>query len=402
MKPVDEQMAILMHGVEYGDRGTQETMEGELRARLAEGRPLRVYCGYDPTASDLHLGHTVTMRKLRQFQELGHEVTFLIGTFTGLIGDPSDHDETRRQQTMDETARQAQSYAEQAFKVLDRERTQVRCNADWLAELTFADVIHLASHFTVQQFLARDRFARRIEREMPIWVHEFMYVLMQGYDAVALQADVQVGGTEQLFNLMAGRKLQEAFGQRPQVVLTLPILVGTDGEQRMSKTTGNTIDLLDSPEDMYGKVMSLPDSAMLNYYTLITRYGPEQIAALERDLGDGSTHPMEAKKQLAREIVSIFYGDEAAGRAAAHFRRVFQAGQPPAGMPVHHPSAAALNVVDLLVEAGLASTKSQARRLVTQGGVRLDGQPVTRIDLTIAVESGMIVQVGKRRFVRLA
>ena len=401
MKPIDEQMAILMQGVEFGDEGIREVMEGELRARLAEGRPLRVYCGYDPTAPDLHLGHTVTMRKLRQFQDLGHEVTFLIGTFTGLIGDPSDHDETRRQQTADEVARQAQTYADQAFRVLDRERTQVRYNADWLASLTFEDVIHLASHFTVQQFLARDRFARRIEAGVPVWVHEFMYGLMQGYDAVALQTDVQVGGTEQLFNLMAGRKLQEAFGQRPQVVLTLPILVGTDGQQRMSKSTGNTIGISDPPEDMYGKVMSLPDHAMLNFYTLVTRYGPDQIAAVERGLADGSLHPMEAKQQLAREIVSVFWGDRAAERAATHFARVFQAGQLPADIPVYALAAPEVNIVDLLVEAGLARSKSEARRLVQQGGVRLDGELVADIGQTISAGGERVLQVGKRKFLRL-
>jgi tyrosyl-tRNA synthetase len=411
MKPIDEQIALLMQGVEYGkptetDIGRRRTdirevMEGELRARLAEERPLRVYCGYDPTAPDLHLGHTVTMRKLRQFQDLGHEVTFLIGTFTGRIGDPSDKDDARRQQTPDEVARQAQTYADQVFRVLDRERTKVRYNADWLAKLTFEDVIHLASHFTVQQFLARDRFARRLDAGKPIWLHEFMYGLMQGYDAVAMQTDVQVGGTEQLFNLMAGRKLQEAFGQRPQIVLTMPILVGTDGHQRMSKSTGNYIGISEPPEVMYGKVMSLPDSAMLNFYTLVTRYGPEQIAAVERGLADGTLHPMEAKKQLAHEIVSAFYGDEAAQGAAAHFRRVFQAGRLPADMPVHSLDAQAINVVDLLVEAGLARSKSQARRLIQQGGVRLDGEQIKDITQTIAADGECVLQVGKRKFVRL-
>ena len=241
MKSIDEQMAILMQGVEFGDEQIKETMEAELRERLAEGRPLRVYCGYDPTAPDIHLGHTVTMRKLRQFQELDHEVTFLIGNFTGLIGDPSDRDSVRRQQTAEELMEKAKTYTDQAFKILDREKTLVRYNADWLAKLTFEDVIKLASHFTVQQFLARDLFAQRHGRGDPIWVHEFMYALMQGYDAVAMNTDVQVGGTDQLFNLMAGRKLQEAFGQKPQIALTFPILVGTDGHLRMSQTTGNYI-----------------------------------------------------------------------------------------------------------------------------------------------------------------
>ena len=401
MKSVDEQMAILMQGVEFGDEQLKETMEAELRERLAEGRPLRVYCGYDPTAPDIHLGHTVTMRKLRQFQDLGHEVTFLIGNFTGLIGDPSDKDSVRKQQTAEELMEKAKTYAEQAFKILDREKTIIRYNADWLARLTFEDVIKLASHFTVQQFLARDRFAQRYGRGDPIWVHEFMYALMQGYDAVAMNTDVQVGGTDQLFNLMAGRKLQEAFGQKPQIALTLPILVGTDGRLRMSKTTGNYIGINEPPEEMYGKVMSIPDHAMLDYYTLVTRFSPDEVAAVERGLADGSLHPMEAKMQLAREIVSIFHSDEAAARAEAHFKRVFQKRELPSEMPTHRPGAPELNIVDLLVATELAKSKSEARRLIQQGGVKLDGEKVGSIELMVSVKDGMILQVGRRRFVRL-
>ncbi len=401
MKSVDEQMAILMQGVEFGDEQIRETMEAELRERLAEGRPLRVYCGYDPTAPDIHLGHTVTMRKLRQFQDLGHEVTFLIGNFTGLIGDPSDKDSVRKQQTAEELMEKAKTYTEQAFKILDPEKTIIRYNADWLAKLTFEDVLKLASHFTVQQFLARDRFARRYERGDPIWLHEFMYALMQGYDAVAMNTDVQVGGTDQLFNLMAGRKLQEAFGQKPQIALTLPILVGTDGHLRMSKTTGNYIGINEAPEEMYGKVMSIPDHAMLDYYTLVTRFSPDEVAAVERGLADGSLHPMEAKMQLAREIVSIFHGDEAAIRAEAHFKKVFQKRELPGEMPTYRPDAPELNIVDLLVATELAKSKSEARRLIQQGGVRLDGEKVGSIELMVSVRDGMILQVGKRRFVKL-
>ena len=403
MKNLDEQMAILMQGVDMGDEQIKQAMAVELRERLAEGRPLRVYCGYDPTAPDLHLGHTVTMNKLRQFQALGHEVTFLIGTFTGLIGDPSDKDALRRQQTPEEAAGKALTYAEQAFRILDRGKTAIRYNADWLSKLSFQDVIHLARHFTVQQFLAQDRFARRYERGDPIWMHEFMYALMQGYDAVVMDTDVQIGGTEQLFNLMAGRKLQESFGHRPQVALTLPILVGTDGHLRMSKTTGNYIGISEPPDQMYGKLMSIPDSAMLNYYTLITRFGPDEIAAVERGLADGTLNPMAAKMRLAREIVSIYHGDQAAMQAEAQFRQVFQdRGLPSeADIPVYHLQAE-INVVDLLVEAGLCSSKSQARRLIEQGGVRLDGQALASIEQMVSPSEAGILQVGKRRFVRLA
>jgi tyrosyl-tRNA synthetase len=401
MKSIDEQMAVLMQGVEFGDEQIKETMEAELRERLAEGRPLRVYCGYDPTAPDIHMGHTVTMRKLRQFQELGHEVTFLIGNFTGLIGDPSDRDSVRRQQTAEEVMEKAKTYTDQAFKILDREKTLIRYNADWLAKLTFEDVLELASHFTVQQFLARDRFAQRYERGDPIWVHEFMYALMQGYDAVAMNTDAQVGGTDQLFNLMAGRKLQEAFGQKPQIALTTPILVGTDGHLRMSQTTGNYIGINEPPEEMYGKVMSIPDHAMLDYYILVTRFGPDEVAAVERDLAAGSLHPMEAKMQLAREIVSIFHSDEAAAQAEAHFKKVFQKHELPSEMPTYHPSVPEMNIVDLLATTDLTKSKSEARRLIQQGGVRLDGEKVGSIEFMVSVKDGMILQVGKRRFVRL-
>ncbi|MBN1641526.1 MAG: tyrosine--tRNA ligase [Anaerolineae bacterium] len=395
-------MAILMRGIDYGDDQILEVMTAELCERLGEGRPLRVYCGYDPTAPDLHLGHTVTMVKLRQFQDLGHEVTFVIGTFTGVIGDPSDRDTPRPQQTAEEAAAKAANYAAQAYRILDPQRTTVRYNAEWLAGLTLADVVELASCFTLQQILAQDRLARRQRRGDPIWVHEALYPLLQGYDAVALEADVQVGGTEQLFNLLAGRRLQEHYGQRPQVVLTLPILVGTDGHARMSKSAGNVIGIDEPPNDMYGKVMRLPDHAMVNYYTLVTRFEADQVAAVERGLADGSLDPMQAKMRLAREIVSRYHGQEAAARAERHFRRVHRERKPPAEMPVYRTPHAEMPLIELLVDAGLAPTKSQARRLVTQGGVRVDGDPVEDVAASVPIRDGTVVQVGRRGYVRLA
>jgi tyrosyl-tRNA synthetase len=400
MRPVDEQLAILMQGAEFGDDETYRVMERELRERLKEGRPLRVYCGYDPTAPDIHLGHTVTMRKLRQFQDLGHEVTFLIGTFTGLIGDPSDKDSTRPQQTLEQVLEKAHTYAEQAFKVLDREKTKIRYNGDWLSQLTFADVIRLASYFTVQQFLARDNFSQRYAKGDPIWLHEFFYALMQGYDAVAMQTDVQVGGTEQLFNLLAGRKLQEAFGQRPQIALTLPILVGTDGQLRMSKSTGNYIGIDEPPEQQYGKVMSIPDEAMPGYYRLVTRFEPSQIAQIEADLNGGRLHPRDVKMQLAREVVSIFYGDEAAAKAEEHFKTVFQQRELPPDMPEHALSGP-INIVDLMHAAGMVGSKREARRLIQQGGVKLDGVVVDTADTVVEPGQAEVLQVGRRRFVQL-
>ncbi|MDH7487571.1 MAG: tyrosine--tRNA ligase [Anaerolineae bacterium] len=405
MKPVDEQLAILMRGVDFGDEQIRQTMEQELRERLEEslrtGRPLRVYCGYDPTSPDLHLGHTVTMRKLAQFQELGHQVIFVIGDFTGLIGDPSDKETVRRQQTPEEVAEKARTYVDQAWRILDPEKTIVRRNSEWLAGLTFADVINLASHFTVQQFLARENFANRYAKGEPIWVHEFLYALMQGYDAVSLQTDVQIGGTDQLFNLLAGRKLMEVFGLRPQVCLTFPILVGTDGVLRMSKSTGNTIGINEPPEEMYGKVMSIPDTAMSNFMNLVTRWTPAQIAQIEADLASGKLHPRDAKMRLAFEIVESFYGTEAARQAEEHFRTVFQQRELPPEMP-EFSLAAPINIVDLLHAAGLVRSKSDGRRLVQQGAVRLDGERVNDITAMVATEGrARVLQVGRRRFVKL-
>jgi tyrosyl-tRNA synthetase len=401
---IDEQVATLMRGTEYGDEQIKEHMRAELHERLVEaektGRPLRVYCGYDPTATYLTIGHTVTMRKLRQFQELGHEVTFLIGSFTGLIGDPSDRTGARAQQTPEQVAENARTYTEQAFKILDPKKTKVRDNAEWLSKLAFSDVIELARHFTVQQFLSRENFALRHEKGDAIWLHEFLYALMQGYDAVAMETDVQVGGTEQLFNLLVGRRLQEAFGQRPQVCITLPILVGTDGHLRMGKSKGNYVGLTEPPEVKYGKTMSIPDSAMRNWFELVTRWTPEQIDELLEAVERGRTHPMEAKKKLAWEIVSIFDGDEAADKAAAHFERVHQRRQLPRKMPAH-PLAGPTNIVDIILDAGLARSKSEARRLVQQGAVKLDGERVTDIEAEIEAAGECVLQVGKRRFVRL-
>jgi len=400
MRSIDEQMAILMRGVEFGDEQIRETMARELRERLAEGRPLRIYLGVDPSAPDLHLGHTVPLRKLAQFQELGHEVVFLVGSFTALIGDPSEKEGVRKQQTPEEVRANARTYVDQVRKVLDAEKTIVRYNDEWLSPLSFADIIKLASHFTVQQFLARDNFSKRHAKGDPIWLHEFFYGLMQGYDAVALQTDVQIGGTEQLFNLLAGRKLMEAFGLRPQVCLTFPILVGTDGHLRMSKSTGNYIGISERPEDIYGKVMSIPDHAMSNYMNLVTRWTPAEIETLESALAEGGLHPRDAKMRLAREIVSIFHGDEAAGQAEAHFKRVFQKRKLPSDMPVFSVARPS-NVVDLMAAAGLIKSKSEGRRLIQQGGVKLDGDKVSSIETEIDVAEDRVLQVGRRRFVRL-
>ncbi|HEY3473710.1 MAG TPA: tyrosine--tRNA ligase, partial [Anaerolineales bacterium] len=311
---IEEQVELLMQGTEYGDEELKKAMTQELRQRLLdaqrEGRPLRVYCGYDPTSTDLHLGHTITMQKLRQFQDLGHEVTFLIGSYTALVGDPSDKNKARPILTQEQVAHNAQTYAEQAFRVLDRQKTKVRYNGEWLSELSLVDLIRLGQNFTVQQFLARENFANRLEKGEAIYLHETFYALMQGYDAVAMQTDVQVGGTDQLFNIIvAGRKLQEALGQKPLVGIITGILPGTDGVQRMSKSTGNIVPINTGAEDMYGKLMSIPDFAMDKYTRLATRWSPQEIEAFESEVQSGRLHPRDAKMKIAYEITSIFYGE---------------------------------------------------------------------------------------------
>lgn len=404
MRPIEEQVAIIMQGTEYGDEETRRSMEQELRQRLqaatAANRPLRV-CGFDPTTSDLHLGHTVPLFKLRQFQDLGHDVTFLIGSFTSTIGDPSDKDKLRPQLQLETTLANAATYAEQAFVVLDRAKTTIKYNHTWLSELSFSDVINLASNFTVQQFLTRENFKLRLENGEPIYLHEFFYALMQGYDAVALETDVQVGGTDQLFNIVtAGRKLRTAHEQPPQVAVILDILPGTDGELKMSKSTGNHIPIKSAPEDMYGKVMSLPDHVMPMFFKLVTRYEPPQVAEVIAAWESGTRHPRDVKMELARAIVSFFHGAEAAQAAEAHFVQVFQRKELPDEMP-SYAIAGETSLVDVIFDAGIIPSKGQIRRLIKQGGVRLDGEKVTDTYLNLHPLPEQIVQVGKRHFLRV-
>ena len=400
---IDQQVAYLMQGTEYGDENLKRAMADELRQRLIEakqeGRPLRVYCGFDPTTSDLHLGHTVPMRKLRQFQLLGHDVIFLIGTYTSLIGDPSDKDKLRPQLTPEQVDFNARTYAEQSYKVLDREKTEVRYNSEWLSVLSFEELIKLASNFTIQQFLERDNFHKRWEKGDPIYLHETFYAIMQGYDAYSLKADVQVGGSDQLFNIItAARKLMPYLGAKPNVGIILGILPGTDGEVKMSKSLGNHIPLLSTPEDMYGKVMSIPDKAMGQYFRLVTRWTPSEITAIEKRIDDGSLHPRDAKMLLAHEIVSIFHSEADADRAQESFIRVFQQKHNPKDMPeyVLEPGQ---TVLDVLIAGNLVKSKSEGRRLIKQNGVRLDGETL-RDPFQVFPHAG-VLQVGKRRFLNV-
>jgi tyrosyl-tRNA synthetase len=400
---IEEQVELLMLGTEYGDEELKKAMTNELRQRLVdaekEGRPLRVYCGYDPTSTDLHLGHTITMRKLRQFQDLGHDVTFLIGSYTALVGDPSDKNKARPILTQEQVAHNAQTYAEQAFRVLDKEKTKIRYNGEWLSELSLVDLIRLGQNFTVQQFLARENFANRLEKGEAIYLHETFYALMQGYDAVAQQTDVQVGGTDQLFNIIvAGRKLQEALGQKPLVGIITGILPGTDGIQRMSKSTGNIVPINTGAEDMYGKLMSIPDMAMGKYMRLATRWSPHEIEALEKDIASSAIHPRDAKMKIAREITSVFYGEADAQKAEEAFVRTFQHKEAPDEMP-EYDLKDGQTVLDVILDAKMAASKSEARRLLDQKGVRLDGETVERGDLGFPHPG--VLQVGKRKFLRV-
>jgi tyrosyl-tRNA synthetase len=413
VESIDKQVAVYMQGAEFGDPQIKEMMSGELRQRLidaeAEGRPLRVYCGYDVTAPDLHLGHTITMRKLRQFQEYGHDVTFLIGTFTTLIGDPSDRDEARVQALEEQVAKNAQTYAEQALKILDPDKTRIRYNYEWLSKLSFADVISMASCFTVQQFLIRDRLRNRYDKNDPIWLRELLYPLAQGYDAVSLRADVQLGATEQLFNLMAGRKLQEVFGQKPQICLTFPVLVGTDGVQRMSKSIGNYIGITEPPDQIYGKVMSIPDSSILQYFELLTGVSAEGLAEIRNQLDNGD-NPMSLKKHLAGDIVEWLYDKKEADKAEENFKRVVQNKELPDDLQEFRISFRDLSPRDtettaiylprLLVIIGFAKSMSEARRLINQGAVVIDGDKVMST-IPYLDAASIVLKVGKRRFARI-
>ncbi len=400
---IKEQVAYLMQGTEYGDEGVKQAMAQELKERLEEtqkeGRALRVYCGFDPRTSDLHLGHTVPMRKLRQFQELGHAVMFVIGNYTSLIGDPSDQDKLRPQLTPEQVAQNSQTYAEQACKVLDRANFQVKYNADWLSKLSFEELIKLAANFTLQQFLTRETFRRRWEQGDGIYLHETFYSLMQGYDAFHLEADIQVGGTDQLFNIMtAARKVMTSLGKRPNIAIILGILPGTDGILKMSKSLGNHIRLLAAPEDMYGKVMSIPDQAMGQFFRLVTRLTPNEIAIFEDGLKAGKLHPRDVKMKLAHEIVSIYHSQEAASAAEQDFIQLFQQNGLPENIPTFRLQTGQ-SVLDVMIESGLSKSRSEARRLCAQHGVRLDG--VVLEEPHLPLQQGGVMQAGKHRFIKI-
>lgn len=385
-------------------RGAAEVIVREELTRLLETstRPLRIKYGVDPSRPDLHLGHVVCFRKLREFQELGHRVIVIMGDWTAQIGDPSGQSATRPMLSPEEVKANAQTYLDQFFKVVDLKRTEVVWQSTWFEKFTLKDVIHLASRYTVARMLERDDFAKRYAQGNPIAITEFLYPLLQAYDSLAIEADVEIGGTDQTFNFLVAREIQREMGQNPQHILAVPLLVGTDGQMKMSKSLGNTIDVLDPPDQMYGKIMSLPDALMMDYFWLLTDVPEEELDSLRQDMAQGEANPRDVKMRLAREITAQFYPPEAVGKAEKEFVRVFSQRELPSDIPEYRLGKDAnRNIVEVMVAAGLAPTKSEARRLIRQGGVRLGGKQVEDINLEIASGKEMVLQVGRRKFARI-
>ncbi|MHB8067933.1 MAG: tyrosine--tRNA ligase [Desulfobaccales bacterium] len=410
VKPVAEQMALIKQGCQEIIR--EEELKARLEKCLATGKPLRVKAGFDPTAPDLHLGHTVLIQKLKHFQDLGHQVIFLIGDFTGLIGDPTGKSETRPALTEEEIKANAATYERQIFKILDPEKTMVDFNSRWMKPMSAQDLIRLAARHTVARMLEREDFHKRYHSQTPISIHEFLYPLIQGYDSVALQADVELGGTDQTFNLLVGRDLQREYGQEPQVVLTLPLLEGLDGVQKMSKSLGNYVGIDEPAGTMFGKIMSISDTLMIRYYELLTDITPEALARLKEDLASGAKHPRQVKEELAVELVARYHGRAAAERAAQEFAHIFREKEFPEveevplikfSSPAQVEGAKRIEAFDLphiMVATGTAASTSEARRLLKQGAVKVDGEKFLDMNRELPAGKTYKLQVGKRRFTK--
>lgn len=401
---VERQLEIIRRGAV--EIIPEEDLRRKLERYVVTGQPLKVKLGLDPSAPDIHVGHTVVLQKMRQFQELGHTIQLVIGDFTGRIGDPTGKSETRKQLTEEQVKSNAQSYVEQFGKVLDASRVTVHYNSTWLAPMTFADVVGLAAKTTVARMMERDDFEKRFNNGLPISIHEFFYPLMQGYDSVALESDVELGGTDQKFNLLMGRSLQKEFGQEQQVILTMPLLEGLDGVQKMSKSLGNYIGVNEAPNEIYGKAMSVPDELMLRYYELATDLSNDELAALRAGLADGSIHPRDAKMRLAKTFVRMFHGAEAAEEAENYFKTVFQQRALPTDIPEVTIDLSAYengeaNIVNLAFDLGLAASKGEARRMVQQGAVKVNEEKVDDINQLVKLADGIVVQVGKRKFAKV-
>jgi len=401
MLSLEEQLRVIK-------RGTVEILPEEelifkLKRSIQERKPLRVKQGFDPTAPDIHLGHTVCLRKLRQFQELGHQVVLIIGDFTGMVGDPSGRSETRPQLTLDEIKTNAQTYQEQFFRVVDESRTEVHFNGEWFSRMSFQELMRLASNFTVARMLERDDFSKRYKEQIPISIHELFYPLMQAYDSVMIKADVEIGATEQKFNLLAGRQIQEVYGQEPQVILTMPVLVGTDGQQRMSKSVGNYIGVAELPKEIFGKIMSIPDEQIYNYFELVTDVGIDELIQIKEELEGKGTNPMILKKRLGKEIVRMYYSQKEAEGACEEFERIFSKKELPEDIPVKYLEydQAEIWIGHYLVKAGCANSTSQIRRLIKQGGLYIDNKRIDDENLKVTVSGEKLVRLGKRGFFKI-
>lgn len=394
----EEQLQIIKSGA------SQVVPEDELLKKLKEGRPLRIKLGVDPTAPDLHLGHAVPLRKLRQFQDLGHTVVLIIGDFTAQIGDPSGRNSTRPPLTAEQVNEHAQTYINQAYRILDPEKTELRHNSEWLSTMNFGDLLKVASQFTVARILERDDFAKRYGEQKPISLHEFLYPMAQAYDSVAIESDVELGGTDQLFNLLAGRELMEKNGMAPQVILTLPLLEGTDGVQKMSKSYGNYIGLTDEPADMFGKIMSIPDELMAKYYRLATALPVSEVDEIEKAIVEGTEHPNQLKRRLGREIVSLYYDNEAAVQAEEAFDLVFKQHKIPDDIAEFDLNLEGeVYLPKLMVDSLLAQSAGEGRRLIDGGGVKIDGEalPAKTYNIDASKVIGTVIQVGKRKFAKI-
>jgi tyrosyl-tRNA synthetase len=394
---VDEQLKIISRGAV--EIIPEEELKKKLERSVKENRPLRVKWGADPSAPDIHLGHTVPLRKLRQFQELGHEVYFLIGDFTAMIGDPTGKSETRKQLTREEVLRNAETYKQQIFKILDPAKTKIVFNSEWCSEMKFSDVLQLTSQYSVARMLERDDFAKRYKEGRSISIVEFMYPLIQGYDSVALKADIEVGGTEQKFNLLVGRDLQTAYGQEPQVILTVPIIEGTDGVQKMSKSLGNYIGVSETPKEIFGKVMSIPDSLITRYFELLTDVTLEKIREFENRMKKGE-NPRDFKVQLGQAIVGQLHSMKDAGEVLTEFERVFKEKGLPDNIPGYTIVQGERSIVDIVIAAGLVSSKSEMRRLIKQNAVSIDGEKITE-EISLSGGKERIIKIGKRIFLKV-
>jgi len=401
-KPVEEQLAYLKKGV------AEVIPEAELKAKLEEslktGKPLRVYLGVDPTAPDIHLGHTVVLRKLKHFQDLGHTAIFLIGDFSAMIGDPTGVSETRPPLTREQVDANAKTYLAQVFKILDKARTEVRYNSEWLSKMSAEDVVRLCSHYRLARMLEREDFRSRLDKGQPISVHELLYPLLTAIDAVKLHSDVELGATEQKFNLLVHREIQREYDLPGQAILTMPILVGLDGQRKMSKSLGNYVGITEAPSEMFGKLMSIPDELMWPYYELVTDRTPQQIAVLKQEVSGGKLHPMDAKMRLAEEVISGFHGEAAARKAAENFQRVFRNRQAPVESPIEKLSKGpAKKLTALLVELKLAPSKAEAERLIKQKAVEIDSVTIDdpRKDIDLSKPTEFLLRAGKKKFLRI-